>query len=158
MRGNVQSRQQELRPDYKHENKKVAKFINYIMLGGEKERARKIVYGAFDIIEDEMEVEDPVEEVFVEALDNVGPRMEVRSRRIGGANYQVPYEVSPDRQVQLAMRWIINIARGEEGTPVAEALAAELMEAAEGEGRAVAKKEQSHKMAEANKAFAHFAR
>jgi small subunit ribosomal protein S7 len=156
MRGNVQSRQQELRPDYKYENKKVAKFINYIMIGGEKERTRTLVYDAFDIIEDEMDVDDPTD-VFIDALENVGPQMEVRSRRIGGANYQVPYEVRPDRQVQLAMRWIINIARGQEGTPMAEALAAELMEAAKGEGKAVAKKEQSHKMAEANKAFAHFA-
>lgn len=156
MRGKVKSRQQTLREDHKYESKKVSKLINYVMQDGEKNVARRIVHDAFEYIKDEKGVDDPVE-IFTKALENVGPHMEVRSRRIGGANYQVPYEVKPDRRIQLALRWIVDIARSKKSEPMHKSLAEELMVASEGEGAAVKKKEQSHKMAEANKAFAHFA-
>lgn len=156
MRGKVRSRQQKLREDHKYGNKKVAKLVNYVMQGGEKNAARKIVYNAFDYIVEEEGVDDPIE-IFTEALENIGPRMEVRSRRIGGANYQVPYEVKPDRRLQLGMRWIVDIARSKSGRPIHEFLGDELIAASKGEGEAVKRKENEHRMAEANKAFAHFA-
>lgn len=137
----------------------VSRLINYVMLRGQKETARKIVYGAFDIIKNtkaEAGGGDPLE-VFNTALKNAGPQMEVRSRRVGGANYQVPREVRPERRLSLALRWIIGAARGQKGTPMAKALAHELMLAAKEEGAAVKKREDTHKMAEANRAFAHFA-
>ncbi|PCI28392.1 30S ribosomal protein S7 [Candidatus Wolfebacteria bacterium] len=135
---------------------KVEKFINYIMEGGKKNVARKIVYGAFDIIKDKTKVENPLE-TFETALKNAGPSMEVRSRRVGGANYQVPREVRPERKVALAMRWIIDAAQSKKGSPMMERLAEELIQASNGEGTAVMKRENTHKMADANKAFAHFA-
>lgn len=134
----------------------LARFINYIMLDGKKETARKIVYGALDIIAEKVEGKEPLE-VFEAALKNAGPVTEVRSRRVGGANYQVPVEVRPARQKQLAMRWIIAGARSKKGKDMKFFLADELILAADGEGEAVKKKENVHKMAEANKAFAHFA-
>ena len=135
----------------------VERLINYIMLRGQKETARKIVYAAFDEIKNAKEGGgDPVE-IFKSALLNAGPLMEVRSRRVGGANYQVPREVRPERRTALALRWIIAAARKQKGIPMFKALANELMAAAKEEGDAVKKKEDTHKMAEANRAFAHFA-
>lgn len=134
-----------------------ARLINYIMQRGQKETARKIVYGAFEEIRNAKEGGgDPVE-ILETALRNAGPQMEVRSRRVGGANYQVPREVRPERRLALALRWIIDAARKQNGTPMHKALAAELMAAAREEGSAVKKKEDTHRMAEANRAFAHFA-
>ena len=129
--------------------------MNYIMLDGKKSVAEKIVYGAFEIIK-EKEGGDPLA-VFEQALKNAGPEMEIRSRRVGGANYQVPMPVKVDRQVSLAMRWLIDSARGSKGSAMSQRIANELMLAAKNEGDAVNKKLNTHKMAEANKAFAHFA-
>jgi len=141
--------------DSKYNSEKVSQFINYIMLDGKKEVAREIVYGAFEIIREKTKNPNPLE-TFELALKNAGPNMEVRSRRIGGANYQVPREVRPERKLALAMRWIINSARKQKGKDMKTFLANELMLAANNEGEAVKKKEDTHKMAESNKAFAHF--
>lgn len=147
----------EVQPDVRYNNVTVERLINYIMLRGQKETARKIVYAAFDEIKNAKEGGgDPVE-IFETALRNAGPMMEVRSRRVGGANYQVPREVRAERRTALALRWIIAAARGQKGVPMFKALANELMLAAKEEGAAVKKKEDTHKMAEANRAFAHFA-
>lgn len=143
-------------PDLKFGSKRVEKFINSVMWDGKKSTARKVVYDAFDIIKEKAKVESPLE-VFDTAIRNVGPQMEIRSRRVGGANYQVPREVRPERKEALAFRWILLAARGGKGKPMAEKLAAELMAAANNEGPAIKKKDDTHKMAEANKAFAHFA-
>ncbi len=137
-------------------SEKVSKFINCVMERGKKNAARAIVYGAFDVIKEKTKTEDPLI-VFDEALRNAGPAMEVRSRRVGGANYQVPREVRPERKQALALRWIIEAARSKKGKPMHEKLAEELMAAAKNEGEAVKKRENTIKMAEANKAFAHFA-
>ena len=143
--------------DPKHNSEYVARLVNYVMLRGQKETARKIVYGAFEEIRNAKEGGgDPVE-IFETALRNAGPQMEVRSRRVGGANYQVPREVRPERRTALALRWIIDAARKQKGVPMHKALAQELMAAAREEGSAVKKKEDTHRMAEANRAFAHFA-
>ena len=144
-------------PDVKYGDETVERLINYIMLRGQKETARKIVYAAFDEIQNAKEGGgDPVE-IFKTAIQNAGPMMEVRSRRVGGANYQVPREVRPERRTALALRWITAAARSQKGVPMHKALAAELMAAAKEEGAAVKKREDAHKMAEANRAFAHFA-
>jgi len=143
-------------PDHTFNSEKIGKFINYVMWRGQKETARKIVYDAMDIIKDKAKVEDPME-VFDTALKNTGPLTEVRSRRVGGANYQVPREVRPERRSFLSMKWIIESARAGKGAPMAERLADEIILAAKNEGKAVKKREDTHKMAEANKAFAHFA-
>lgn len=142
--------------DVRFNSEKVEKFINCVMQGGKKETARKVVYGAFEEIKKIAETEDPLE-VFETAMKNVGPTVEVRSRRVGGANYQVPREVRPERRQALAMRWIISAARGKSGAPAAKFLAEELVAASKNEGSAVKKREDTHKMAEANRAFAHFA-
>ena len=144
-----------LRPDLKFDNIKVAKLIGYVMLDGKKEAAKKSVYGAFDIIK-EKTGEDPIM-VFETAIKNVEPAMEVRSRRVGGANYQVPVEVRPERRLQLALRWVVTFARKKQGMPMAERLAQEIIAAYNNEGESFKKKEDTHKMAEANKAFAHLA-
>ncbi len=143
-------------PDTRYNSEKVGKFINYVMVGGKKSVAQDIVYGAFDIIKEKLKVEDPLE-TFTMALNNAGPLTEVRSRRIGGANYQVPREVRPERRFMLAFRWIIDAAQSKKGKAMRFKLADELMQAANNEGSAVKKKEDTHRMAEANKAFAHFA-
>jgi len=142
-------------PDLKHKSVVVSKFINYIMLDGKKSVATKIVYDAFRIIEERGE--GKALEVFQTALKNAAPEMEVKTRRVGGANYQVPIPVPPRRQQSLAFRWIIDFARKKSGKPMAERLADILIETAKGEGEVVKKRENTHKMAEANKAFAHFA-
>jgi small subunit ribosomal protein S7 len=143
-------------PDLKFNNVRVEKFINSVMWDGKKSTARKVVYDAFDIIKEREKVENPVE-LFETAIRNVGPQMEIRSRRVGGANYQVPREVRPERKQALAYRWILTAARSGKGKPMAEKLAAELIAASKNEGSAVKKREDTHRMAEANKAFAHFA-
>ncbi len=145
-----------IRPDIQYKSEKVSKFANYIMESGKKRAAQKIVFGALDAIKEKMQVENPLE-IFESALKNTGPLMEVRSRRVGGANYQVPREVRVERKNFLAMKWIIEAARGKKGQPMHLKLAEELMLAHKNEGEAVRKRENTHKMAEANKAFAHFA-
>ena len=140
----------------KYNSVRVEKFINSVMKDGKKSTARKVVYDAFDIIKEKTKTENPVE-LFETAIRNVGPAMEIRSRRVGGANYQVPREVRPERKMALAFRWILLAARGGKGKPMAEKLAQELISAANNEGSAIKKKEDTLRMAEANKAFAHFA-
>lgn len=143
-------------PDIKYASVKLEKFINSIMWDGKKNTARDIVYDALELVKEKAKVEDPME-VFENALKNAGPLVEVRSRRIGGANYQVPREVRNERRIALAYRWIIDSARARKGVKMAEALADEFIQASNGEGNAVKKKKDTHKMAESNKAFAHFA-
>lgn len=145
----------EVIPDVKFNSELVTKFINNIMLDGKKNVAQKIVYGAFDVIKEKKSDLDPLE-VFLQALENVKPKLEVKSRRVGGATYQVPLEVSADRQLSLAFRWIKNYAAARKGKSMKDSLAQELLEAFENTGSAVKKKEDVHKMAAANKAFAHF--
>lgn len=147
-------KQRTWRPDQKHNSEKLTRFINYVMLDGKKEVAKRVVYDALDLIE--KAGNDPIS-TFEEAVKNAGPLMEVKSRRVGGANYQVPREVRDVRRMSLAYRWIINAARSRRGVPMDKALAEELMLAAKNEGDAVKKKDDTHRMAEANKAFAHFA-
>ena len=141
-------------PDPKFKDKLVAKFMNVLMFGGKKSTAEGILYGAFDIIK-ERQKEESIE-VFRKALDNVKPKLEVKSRRVGGATYQVPVEVRPERRVSLAMRWLIQYSRERGEKTMRERLAAELADASQGRGNAVKKKDDTHKMAEANKAFAHY--
>lgn len=143
-------------PDIKYGSLRLEKFINCIMWDGKKNTARSAVYDALEMVKEKEKVEDPME-VFESALKNAGPLVEVRSRRIGGANYQVPREVRNERRLSLAMRWIIESARARKGVKVSEALADEFIQASKGEGNAVKKKKDTHKMAESNKAFAHFA-
>jgi len=145
-----------VKPDLKFNSEKVEKFINRVMLNGKKQTAREIVYGAFEVIKEKAKVANPIE-IFDTAMKNTGPIMEVRSRRVGGANYQVPREVRPERRQALSMKWIIDAAKAKKGQPMHLKLADELIAAAKGEGEAVKKRENVHKMAEANKAFAHFA-
>ncbi len=146
----------EIMPDPKYDNVRLAKFINNVMQGGKKSVAERIVYGALEIIKSKTNIENPVE-LFNKALDNVAPLVEVKSRRVGGANYQVPYEVRSERKEALSMRWIIEAARNKKGKPMMEKLAQEFMDAANNSGDAMKKRENMHRMAEANKAFAHFA-
>jgi small subunit ribosomal protein S7 len=141
--------------DPKYNNLKLAKFINTVMWSGKKETARSIVYSALTIAAEKTGTD--AMEVFETALKNAGPLTEVRSRRIGGANYQVPREVRPERRISLATRWIIDAARNKKGQPMHIKLADELVAASKNEGSAVTKRDNTHKMAEANKAFAHFA-
>ncbi len=144
-----------LQPDLVYQNLKVEKLINYVMERGKKNTARKIVYGALEEVKEKTKAE-PLE-IFEQAINNVGPQMEVRSRRVGGANYQVPHEVRPERRLALGLRWIIDAAKAKSGRPMLSRLADELVSAAKNEGDAIKKKENVHKMAEANRAFAHFA-
>jgi small subunit ribosomal protein S7 len=145
-----------LKPDYKYNSEKIAKFINYIMYDGKKSVAERIIYDALENIKEKAKVKNPVEVVEL-ALSNTAPNMEVRSKRVGGANYQVPVEVRPGRRSALSMKWIIDAARSKKGAPIAKKLADEIIAASKNEGEAVKKRENVHKMAEANKAFAHFA-
>ena len=141
-------------PDPKFKDKLVAKFTNSLMLSGKKATAEGILYGAFDVIRDRFK-EEPID-IFRKALDNVKPKLEVKSRRVGGATYQVPVEVRPDRRTALAMRWLTTYSRDRGEKTMIERLAAELMDAAQGRGAAVKKREDVHRMAEANRAFAHY--
>jgi small subunit ribosomal protein S7 len=145
-----------VKPDIKFNSLKVAKFINHLMERGKKSVAQKVVYDAFDIIKEKEKVENPIE-IFETALKNAAPQMEVRSRRVGGANYQVPREVRPERRLFLGMTWILGAAKSGKGKKMSEKLAEEIILASKNEGEAVKKRENTHKMAEANKAFAHFA-
>lgn len=140
-------------PDEIYGSVKVHKLINYVMERGKKDTARKIVYKVFEELKKDG---DPVA-IFEQALENAAPSVEVRSRRVGGANYQVPREVRPERRLALGLRWMVDAAEGTKGKPMAESLLNEIKAAAKGEGAAVTKKETTHRMAEANKAFAHFA-
>ena len=133
----------------------VAKFVNYIMKDGKKSIAEKIFYGSLDIIKDQLKTDDPLD-VFKKALNNVSPILEVKSKRIGGATYQVPMEVSNARRTALAMRWILIYSKSRKGKSMSSKLAAELIAASNKEGSSIKKREDTHKMAEANKAFAHF--
>ena len=135
---------------------KVGKLINYVMYDGKKNAARTIVYDCFEAIKEQAKVADPME-TFETALKNTSPAMEVRSRRVGGANYQVPREVRPERRQSLSMKWIVDAARSKKGKSLSLKLADEIILASKNEGEAVKKRENTHKMAEANKAFAHFA-
>lgn len=146
----------ELTPDTKYANVTVAKLINYVMKDGKKTTAERIVYQALDAISAKTK-QDPVE-IFMQAMENVMPNLEVKSKRVGGANYQIPMPVRGDRRIALAFRWILSAARAKKGSGMAVRLATELMDAAEGTGSAVKKKDDVQKMAEANRAFAHFAR
>ena len=141
-------------PDPKFGDKLVSKFMNYVMSDGKKSAAEKIVYGAMERIEQKLR--RPPVELFREALDNVTPSIEVRSRRVGGATSQVPVEVRPDRKTALAMRWIISSARSRNETTMIDRLSNEIMDAAQNRGAAVKKREDTHRMAEANRAFAHY--
>ena len=142
-------------PDSVYNSEKVEKLINHVMDHGKKNTARSIVYGAFDVIKEKTNT-DPME-VFETALKNTGPNMEVRSRRVGGANYQIPREVRPERRLYLSLKWLVDAARAKKGMPMNQKLADEVILASKNEGEAVKKRENTHKMAEANKAFAHFA-
>ncbi|OIP79330.1 MAG: 30S ribosomal protein S7 [Candidatus Portnoybacteria bacterium CG_4_8_14_3_um_filter_44_10] len=143
----------QIQPDPRHQNVMVAKFINYLMDGGKKTTASKVLYDAFDILT--KQTKDPLE-VFDQAIKNVMPAVEVRSKRVGGANYQVPREVRGERKISLAFRWIIAAAKKKKGKPMAEKMAQELLEASQNAGDAVKKRMDTHRMADANKAFAHF--
>lgn len=145
----------QLTPDVKYNSELVARLINTIMNKGKKSTSQQIVYGAFDAIKKKKKEMEPLE-IFLQALENVKPRLEVKSRRVGGATYQVPVEVNPERQVAVAMRWIVGYAKGRKGQPMRNALASEILDAFENTGSSVKKKEDTHKMAQANKAFAHY--
>ena len=155
MRGKPVSKR-KIQPDAKFNDPDVAKFINYIMERGKKTVAQKIVYTCFEIIK-ESSKQDP-RHVFNKALKQVSPLLEIRGRRIGGANYQIPFQVRGDRRFTLGCRWLIDAASGKKGMPMSQKLATEIIDASNGEGLSVKKRENVHKMAEANKAFAHFAR
>ncbi len=144
----------EILPDPKYGNVTLAKFMNHVMISGKKSVAEKIVYGALDIVKEKLN-KDPLE-IFDEALENVAPLVEVKSRRVGGATYQVPVEVRPSRRTALAMRWLVEYSRGRGEKSMPQRLAGELIDAAQQKGGAVKKKEDVHRMAEANKAFSHF--
>lgn len=144
----------EVIPDPKYKNTAVSRFVNIIMICGKKSVAEKIVYKSFDILAEK--TGKPAIEVFQKALDNARPLLEIKPRRIGGATYQVPIEVRSERGVSIAMRWIRNFARTKKGKPMEIKLADELLEAYNGTGSAIKKREDTHKMAEANKAFAHY--
>ena len=155
MRRKIKSKK-ELIPDSVYNSVLITKFINHLMLDGKKSTAQKALYGALEILKKDTGQENTLP-VFEAALKNVSPNFEVRSRRIGGANYQVPREVKADRKLTLAIRWLLEASRGKKGKPIAKKLAEEFLLASKNEGAAIKKKENVHKMAEGNKAFAHFA-
>ncbi|MBX3373149.1 MAG: 30S ribosomal protein S7 [Phycisphaeraceae bacterium] len=163
MAGRITMSDEQLRPDPRYQDRTLSKFVNCIMYDGKKTVAQSIVYDALDLIQKRLDKEaqegapKTALEVFHMAIENVKPNVEVRSKRVGGANYQVPMPVSQRRRQSLGFRWILVATRGEKGRPMAERLAKELYDAARGEGKAIATREQTHRMADANKAFAHFA-
>ena len=163
MAGRITKADEQLRPDPRFGNKTLSRFINCMMRDGQKNAAQRVVYGALDEIQKRIEREphpDGCEssiEVFDKAISNVKPHVEVRSKRIGGANYQVPMQVNQKRRQSLAFRWIITSVRAEKGRPTHLKLADELLAASKGEGKAMTTRDQTHRMAEANRAFAHFA-
>ena len=145
----------EISPDPKFNNKNITRFINMLMLSGKRWNAEKIVYNSLDLVMQKTQKTDPLE-ILTKAIENVRPLLELKSRRVGGATYQIPIEVKADRGASLALRWIRNSARGRKGKPMEQRLADELLEAYNGQGSAVKKKEEIHKMAEANRAFSHY--
>jgi small subunit ribosomal protein S7 len=147
---------QQLKPDPVYHSKVVAKFVNCLMLDGKKNTSQKVFYDAMDIISKKIEDSTPLE-VFETAINNIKPTLEVRSKRVGGASYQVPMQVRPKRQQSLAFRWLLAAARGKKGKPMAQRLATELLDAFNKQGGAMTTRDNTHRMAEANKAFAHFA-
>ena len=163
MAGRITKADQQLKPDPRYGDKVLARFINCLMKGGNKATATRVVYNAFDEVERRLKKENNPEapekaiDLFHKALDNVRPQVEVRSKRVGGANYQVPMQLNRRRQQSLTFRWIITAVREEKGKPVHLRLAKELWDAARNEGKAVTTRENTHRMADANKAFAHFA-
>jgi len=150
-----QAVKRQILPDPKYNNKVVAKLINIIMTRGKKSLAEGIVYGAFDILKTRVPEEEPLK-VFNKALENIRPKLEVKPRRVGGATYQVPIEVTQERGISLALRWIKDYSRAKKGKPMMDRLADEILAGYKGEGAAIKKRDDTHKMAEANKAFAHF--
>lgn len=163
MGGRITKSNEQLRPDPRYGDLVLSRFINCIMSEGKKSVAQRVIYDCLDIITQKLEKETAEDKpetslaIFQLAIDKVKPFVEVRSKRIGGANYQVPMQVNKKRQQSLAFRWIIEAARGEKGRPMAQRMADELYAAAKGEGKAMQTREQTHRMAEANRAFAHFA-
>ena len=155
MRGK-QAPKRKIEGDSKYGDTHVTKFINYIMIGGKKSIAERIVYNAFELIKKETK-QDP-RHIFNKALKRVAPIMEVRGKRVGGGNYQVPFQVRGERRFNLGCKWIIDFAKARKGKPMFEKLAKEILDASQGEGASVKKRDDVHRMAEANKAFAHFAR
>ena len=149
--------EEQLKPDPRYGSKVLARFINCVMKDGKKAVAERVVYRALDEIEKRTKGSPTGLEVFEQALDNVRPNVEVRSKRVGGANYQVPMPVNKRRQQSLAFRWILDATRGDRGKPMHMRLGRELMDASNGDGKAVSTRENTHRMADANKAFAHFA-
>ena len=145
----------ELTPDVKYNSELVARLINTLMRNGKNTVAQSIVYGAFDVIKSKKKDMEPLE-VFLQAVENVKPKLEVKSRRVGGATYQVPLDVPAERQVALAMRWIVTYSQAKKGKSMMQALASELLDAFDNTGSSIKKKDDTHKMAQANKAFAHY--
>ena len=150
-----QATKRPLIEDAKYHSPLVSRLVNTVMNSGKKSTAQRIVYGAFDQLSEKNPQSSPLE-ILQRAVDNAKPRLEVKARRVGGATYQVPLEVTVDRQLALAMRWLVDFADARKGIPMKEALAAEIMEAYMGQGNAIRKRDEVHKMAQANKAFAHF--
>lgn len=151
-------RRAEKRPlvaDPKYNSPLVTRLVNTVMNSGKKSVAQRLVYGAFDRIIEKNPTSNPLD-ILQRAVDNAKPRLEVKARRVGGATYQVPLEVSPDRQASLAVRWLVSFADSRKGVPMQDALASEIMDAFQGQGNAIRKRDEVHKMAQANKAFAHF--
>ena len=142
-------------PDPKYNSMVLSKFINKIMMGGKKSHSRKIVYGALEKFAQKVKAENPLD-AFVQALENAKPTLEVKSRRIGGATYQVPIEIAPDRRIAMAMRWIIRYSRDKVGRSMADGLSQELADCYQNQGSTIKKKDDTHRMAEANRAFAHY--
>ena len=157
MAGRITKSEKQLQPDPRYNSKVLSRFINCVMKDGKKSTAMRVVYRALDEIEKRTKGEPPAIKVFEDAIANVKPDVEVRSKRVGGANYQVPMQVKPRRRQSLAFRWILVSVRADKGKPMHMSLAKELMDAARGEGKAMNTRDQTHRMADANKAFAHFA-
>ena len=145
----------EFAPDARYGSVLVTHLVNIIMNRGKKSTAQRTVYGALDQIKEQSDGKDPIE-VFQQALENIKPKVEVKSRRVGGATYQVPVEVVPSRQTSLALRWVVDYSRGRKGASMQRALASEILDAFKNQGNAVKKRDDTHKMAAANKAFAHY--
>ncbi|HAM72962.1 MAG TPA: 30S ribosomal protein S7 [Verrucomicrobiales bacterium] len=150
-----QATKRAINPDPKYHSTLVSRLVSTVMISGKKSTAERIVYEAFDTLSEKNPASSPLE-ILQKAVDNAKPRLEVKARRVGGATYQVPLEVPGDRQLSLALRWLVDFADGRKGTPMKDALAAEIMEAFQGQGNAIRKRDEVHKMAQANKAFAHF--
>ena len=150
-----QATKRQIIPDPKFRSTLVSRLVSTVRISGKKSTAERIVYQAFDSLAEKNPASTPLE-TLQKAVDNAKPRLEVKARRVGGATYQVPLEVPNDRQLSLALRWLVDFADARKGTPMKEALAAEIMEAFQGQGNAIRKRDEVHKMAQANKAFAHF--